>query len=261
MRERPSPKSYDQVAELSQMDCSPSIVYFAKSATSTSNEMNTRHLKVLLMDNILGFASKKHNRHQKKKASRKKMIGIKKDMNMDPLRRGRRGRKEGRKKGGRQGRTEERKERKEGRQGRQGRKEARKEGSKEERKEGRKEGGKEGRKEGRKQGRKEGKVGSKEERKEGRKEARKEGSKEERKEARKEGSKEERKEGRKAAGKDGKEARKKDALSVNSSIWHSKFLDASKEGRRKVGRHPLQRQEQHLWGRLCALPPTPLQLF
>ena len=49
-----------------------------------------------------------------------------------------------------------------------------------------------------------------------------------------------RKEGRREAGKEGskkgrKEGRKEDTLSANSSIWHSKFLEASKEGRRAVG--------------------------
>ena len=62
-------------------------------------------------------------------------------------------------------------------------------------------------------------------------------------------------EGRK--GKEGrKEGRKEDALSVNSSILYSKFLEASKEGRRKIGRHPLQRQPQHLAGGAAPSPPT-----
>ena len=50
--------------------------------------------------------------------------------------------------------------------------------------------------------------------------------------ARKEGRKEGGKQARKEASKEG---RKEDTLSANSSIWHSKFLEASKEGRRAVG--------------------------
>ena len=40
--------------------------------------------------------------------------------------------------------------------------------------------------------------------------------------------------------------------------------EGSRQGRkewRKVGRHPQQGQPQHLRGRRCAPPPTPLQLF
>ena len=97
----------------------------------------------------------KKNRHQETK-----IIGIKKDISMDPLRRGRRGRKEGQKEEGKEGRKKGKKGRKEGKEGKEGRKqgrkarkEGRKQGRREARKKGRKEGGKEGRREGRKQGR------------------------------------------------------------------------------------------------------------
>ena len=74
---------------------------------------------------------------------------------------------------------------------------------------------------------------------------------------RKEGKKGKEGQGRKEGRKKGEGARK----GKEGRNWHTKFLEASKEGSRKVGRHPPQRQPQDLGGGAAPSIPIPLQPF